>query len=428
MTAVALNPPRGAGPALLWLMLSLLAASVAWSVFGRLDVVTTAPARLVPQGRVKIIQALEQSVVQQIHVQEGQRVEAGTLLLSLDPAVPLADEARLQEDMLMLSLARARLRDLLRAQPDVDPFAALAPKVPEPLLLQERGRHGRQRAEQTASLQGLDAERRATRARIDEASASLRGLEAELSLLEPETQRMSRLARQGYLPWMRWAEHERARRSLRGRREALRAAIESLDAELQVLGARREVTRVGFEQRWLTELAEVEARLTATEAELAKARRSLALTELRAPVAGTVQELVVHTEGGVVPAASPLLRLVPMGEGLEVEARIPHRDIGFVQAGQPAVVKLATFDFTRYGHLRGKVESVARDAVSTADGDSWYPARIRLLQGGLSHTGSRLELLPGMAGTVDIHLGERRIAEFILSPLRQRGAEGGRER
>lgn len=428
MTTVALNPPRGTAAALLWWMLLLLVATVAWTAFGKLDVVTTAPARLVPQGRVKVIQALEQSVVEQIHVQEGQRVEAGTLLLSLDPAEPLADEARLQEDMLMLSLARARLRDLLEAQPAEDPFAALAPKVPEPLLLQERGRHRRQRAEQSASLLGLDAEHRATRARIGEASARRRGLEAELSLLEPETQRMAKLAEQGYLPWMRWAEHARTRHSLHARWMATRAALEALTAESQALGARREVARVSFEQRWLAELAEVEARLTATEAELAKARRRLALTELRAPVAGTVQELVVHTEGGVVPAATPLLRLVPAGKGLEVEARIPHRDIGFVQAGQSVVVKLATFDFTRYGHLRGRVESVARDAVSDANGDSYYPARVRLLRGGLTHTGSRLELLPGMAGTVDIHLGERRIAEFILSPLRQRGAEGGRER
>lgn len=428
MLTSALNPPRGALPAMLWLLLALLVACVAWTVFGTLDVVATAPARLVPQGRVKVIQALEQSVVQKIHVQEGARVDAGTLLLSLDPGVPLADEARLQEDMLTLSLARTRLRDLLQPQPDTDPFASLAARVPDLLLAQEQARHAKQRAEQVAGLEGLDGELRAIRARLAEAVATRRGIEAELALLGTETQRMASLVTEGYLPWLRWAQHERERRSLVARAEATRAATEALWAESSTLRARREGVRVGFEQRWLAELAEVEVRLTATEAELAKARRRLALTQLRAPVSGTVQELVVHTEGGVVPAAAPLLRLVPADAGLEVEARISHRDIGFVQTGQAVVVKLATFDFTRYGHLRGRVETVTRDAVTDANGDSGYTARIRLLQGGESHTGARLDLLPGMAGTVDIHLGERRIVDFILSPLRRRGAEGGRER
>lgn len=414
--------------ALIGWMLALLGACVMWVAWGRLDVVTTAPAQLVPKGRVKLVQALEQSIVRTIHVQEGQRVQAGTLLLSLDPAVPLADEARLQEDMLMLSLARLRLRDLLNPQRAGDPFAPLVAKVPEPLLLQERARHLRQGTEQDASLDALKAEMGVTRARLAEAAAGLEGTEAELALLGPETARMAVLVHQGYLPWMNWAERERQHRALRAKATATRAAVEALEAESTVLAARRTATRAGFEQRWLAELAEVEIRLTATEAELAKARRRLALTELRASIAGTVQELMVHTEGGVVTAASPLLRLVPADARLEVEARIAHRDIGFVQPGQSAVVKLASYDFTRYGHLEGRVEFVARDAVNDTTGDSFYPARIRLPEGGQTHTGSRLQLLPGMAGTVDIHLGERSIAEFVLSPLRRRGAEGARER
>jgi hemolysin D len=413
---------------LLWTLVLLVMAASVWAGFGHLDVVATAPARLVPRGRVKVVQAFEQSVIQRIHVREGQGVTAGTLLISLDPTAPLADEARLREDLLMASLARARLRHLSARGPMGDPFASLAAEIPAPLIDEARALLEQQEAERTLTLQALAGEAAGLEARRREAAAELAGLTAELPLADATLAGVRDLAAEGYLPRAQAAHETRAHYTLLARHMVTRRRIEALDAQLLASRTRLEATRAGFAQRWLAELAELESRLLTLEAELSKARRRVQLTRLMAPVDGTVQELAVHAAGAVVAPGVPLMRLIPLNAVLEAEAHIPHRDIGFVRAGQAALVKLSAFEFTRHGHLRGEVKWVARDATNDAQGNSYYPARIVLPDGAQSHTGGPLALRAGMAASVDVHLGRRRIADFLLGPLQQRVLEAARER
>lgn len=417
-----------AARSLLWTLVLLVMAASVWAGFGRLDVVATAPARLVPQGRVKVVQASEQAVIQRIHVREGQSVTAGTLLLSLDPTAPLADEARLREDLLMATLARARLRHLVARKPVGDPLVSLAAEIPVPVIDEARALLEQQEAERTLTLQALAGEAAGLEARRREAVAELAGLTAELPLSHTTLAGVRALAAEGYLPRAQAAHETRAHYTLLARHAGTERRIEALDAQLLAIRIRLEATRAGFAQRWLAELAELESRLLTLEAELSKARRRVRLTRLVAPVDGTVQELAVHAAGAVVAPGLPLMRLIPLNAVLEAEAHIPHRDIGFVRAGQAALVKLSAFDFTRHGHLRGEVKWVARDAVNDAQGHSYYPARIVLPEGGHSHTGVPLALRAGMAATVDVHLGRRRIADFLLGPLQQRVLEAARER
>ncbi|WP_149196646.1 HlyD family type I secretion periplasmic adaptor subunit, partial [Luteimonas suaedae] len=183
-----------------------------------------------------------------------------------------------------------------------------------------------------------------------------------------------------------------------------------------------------FAREALDALTEAEAARALRAEELKKAREKAGRTVLSAPVAGVVQQLQVHTVGGVVKPADPLMVVVPDDGELIVDAMVPNKDAGFVHAGQPVEVKLEAYPFTRYGVVDGVVEHVGRDAVQTEKDGLLYPARIRLTQDWIEIGGRRTPLAPGLSATAEIKTGDRRIIEYLLSPLSRRLQEAGRER
>lgn len=162
--------------------------------------------------------------------------------------------------------------------------------------------------------------------------------------------------------------------------------------------------------------------------ELVKARKRDELMKLRAPVTGTVEQLAVHTVGGVVEPAQPLMRIVPEGGGVEVEATLPNKDVGFVQAGQTAKVKLQTFPFTKYGTVPAIVTDVSQDAVQDEKRGLVFVVRARLGRDVVNVHGSPVRIAPGMAATVEVKTGYRRIIEYFLAPLLQYTSESLHER
>jgi hemolysin D len=169
---------------------------------------------------------------------------------------------------------------------------------------------------------------------------------------------------------------------------------------------------------------------------------------LTAPVDGVVQQLTIHTVGGVVTPAETLMAVVPAASPLEIEALVANQDVGFVHAGQEAAIKIETFDFTRYGLLHGEVQSVSRDAVEAESAlqdpattrapstaatppqvrGSGYTARISLDRAAIRIDGRMVDLRPGMAATVEINTGTRRVIDYLLSPLLRYSRESLRER
>ena len=150
--------------------------------------------------------------------------------------------------------------------------------------------------------------------------------------------------------------------------------------------------------------------------------------QLRAPVAGTVQQLAVHTVGGVVTPAQPLLAVVPSEDGLEIEATVLNKDIGFVRPGQRATVKIDSFPYTRYGYLEASVESVSHDAAQDEKAGLVFPARVKLASAVLQVDGTAVQLSPGMSLNVEIKTGRRRLIDYLLSPLQSHAQESLRER
>ena len=164
-----------------------------------------------------------------------------------------------------------------------------------------------------------------------------------------------------------------------------------------------------------------------TGRDLAKAQERSTRLTLRAPAAGTVQQLAVYTAGGVVTQAKPLMEIVP-DNTLEVEAKVSNKDIGFVRPGQSAAIKLETFSFMRYGFLHGKVRMVSNDAQTTKKQKLVFPVRVAIDAQRMRVDGRWVHLSPGMAVTVDVKTGRRTVAGYFLDPRLQRGEDSLHER
>jgi len=370
-------------------------------------------------GRTKTVQAPTHAVVASIHVEEGQRVHAGQTLLEFDRTLARADAAQLAAQRAALESDRVRLRDLLALARGGDE-RSVADGEPH-------GRYAEQRREYRAALAGIAAELRAAHATRASLDARIEQLAGTLPLVAEEAEAHRRLMGRGVVPRVRWLAVERERITVRQQLAAQREERAAQAAHIGTLRERQRLLAAQYATRWATELAEVDTRLAGVREEAAKAAHRLEQSTLVAPVAGRVQQLAVHTAGGVVTAAQPLLRIVPDDAAIEVEARVLNRDIGFVREGQSAVVKVDAFNFTRYGTLAGRLVRLSRDAVVDEALGPCYLAHIALDRPVLAFDGRTFSLAPGMQVSVEFRLGRRRVIDFLLSPLVRYREESARE-
>jgi len=149
---------------------------------------------------------------------------------------------------------------------------------------------------------------------------------------------------------------------------------------------------------------------------------------LTAPIAGYIQQLSVHTIGGVVTAAQTLMVIVPIDNAIEAEVWLENKDVGFVNPGQEATVKIETFPYSRYGTIKGSVQTVSSDAVSDEKKGLIFHSQIALAKNSIQIENKTVNLSPGMAVTVEIKTGKRRLIEYFLSPLIQYTSESLKER
>ena len=434
------TPASPAGRTAALLICALFCLAVAWSWFGRIDTVAVAQGRIVPGGRVKLIQPLEAGVVRSIHVREGQRVRAGDPLVDLDPTESEVDLDRtrrvLDESRMEYARADYGLRHAMgkavapgRAG-DVNEAVALGrPEgVDEAIFNVQRDRLA-------SELRLLDTRLAALESDTDRLKAARTGEAAQIETLAPlievareHEQSLRGLFEKGLAGRGPWFDARRELAQRERERVGHRHRIRQLDSEIAVAARRREETVAEFRSRAALGRVDALARMEQARLELRGARLRTERNRLRAPVDGTVQQVSVHTVGGVVRTAEPLMVIVPEGVALEVEANVLNRDIGFVEVGQPVEVKVEAFPFTRYGLIDGEVVRLSADAVVDETLGPVYPMKVRLAEERI-RVGDRLVgLSPGMTVAAEIKTGKRRAIEFFLAPLLRYRSEALRER
>jgi hemolysin D len=408
------SPPSPIGRAIGASIIALFCVALAWASLGSVDIVATATGKIVPGGRTKLIQPFETGVVRAIQVRDGQRVKAGDVLIELDPTMTEADQERQKSDLLAAELEVAR-----------------------------------QRAEQNAKLAEIERQLGQKEAERATTSASAAKLQATIPVLQERVDIRKGLVEKALASKVIYLSEFQELVGLQQDLLLQQSRLLEADAATALLKETKERTAAEFRRTTYDALAKAEQKAASAAQEVVKADRRTKLQRLTAPVDGIVQQLAVHTVGGVVTPAQALAVVVPSDSQLEIEAMLSNRDIGFVHPGLKAEIKVDTFNFTRYGLLHGDVISVSSDAITrdrpqsgssdrgsgTAQSSSEpkgqeleYAARISLDRPEMQVEDKLVKLGPGMAVTVEIKTGTRRIISYLLSPLARYKQESMRER
>ncbi len=411
-----------------WAMLVLLVTTILWLIFGRIDVVASAQGRLIPTDNVKLIQPADAGVVRSILVRDGQRVRKGQPLIELDPTMSTAEATQARRALETAELDAARGRAILAAL-DGRGLRFTAPAGTSAEIAAVQAELARaQLADIIATAQTHAADRQAAVAARGEASVQAAKLNETLPLLDEQIAANEQLLAKGFVSKLKVIEMRRQRLSAARDRDI--ALQTSNRATAQMASADSGMTQSAAEARArvLGDLAKAEADVRLRREELIKARQKSSLQRLLSPVDGVVAQLAVHTIGGVVEAAKPVMVIVPSGSALVAEVKVLNKDAGFVRAGQSAAVKLEAFPFTRYGTVPGRIESVSSDAVKDERLGSVYTARVLLGRETLLRDASMVPLTAGMAVTADLQTGRRNILSYLISPIDETRFEAGRER
>jgi membrane fusion protein, hemolysin D len=425
------SPASPIGHWLLGILITLFTLGLLWACLGEVDIVVSAPGKIVPAGQVKIVQAHESGRVATILVGEGERVEAGQPLIRLDPTYADADGLSIHQQLSDVGLHISWRRELAQwlGQQSINRVLIAGP----PLDLSKdearaRALYLQHRTEITAQLNSLGRERDATREQQTMAVAERLKVEATLAILRQRVAAHKALLEKQYGARIHYLELLQAQTELERSIPVLRARERQFLETVAALESRIRAAMSEQRKNNLLELASLNTQRSALEQELRKSSQRRRQLVLSAPVAGSVQQLVVHTVGGVVTPGQELMRIVPEQVAVEVEALLQNKDIGFVVEGQVAEIKVDTFNFTKYGLIAARVDDISNDAVEDQRLGWVFKTRLLLQRSQIAVEGKAVKLSPGMAVTAEIKTGKRRLIEFFLSPLLRYRQESVRER
>ena len=417
-----------------WSVCALFVIAVAWAIVGEIDIVAVAPGRIVVSDRSKTLQPLEASVVKRVLVKDGDAVQAGQVLVELDATNAAADSASIREQLRSAVSEERRTSSLMDALQQ-----GKAPVLtPSPATAGEGRGEGASNStaaqlqaewqDITAKLAKLGAEQAHRQAEIATVHELIAKLEATLPIAQLREADFKSLTEQGFIS--AHAGQDRTRERIEQERDLATQRARLIEAKAALNEAEHTRASYSAETGRLLSERHSQAALKREQLvqELGKNEQRSRLTQLTAAVAGTVQQVAVHTEGGVVTPAQVLMVIVPKDAEVTAEVSIDNKDIGFVNAGDSAQIKLETFPFTRYGTVDAKVKSVTADAVNDEKKGAIFPATLSLGRATINVDGKRITLSPGMNVTAEIKTGKRRVIEYLLSPVQRTLGESLGER
>jgi len=440
---------------LLWSICLLMAAAIGWSYFGRIDILATAQGKIQPSGRVKTVQPLEIGKVAAIHVENGQHVVAGDVLVELDPTEAFADETSSKAAHAAYRAEWLRRRTAIGAAERRD--IALAPAIdwpediPEEIKARERRVLDGDLLQLRTAVLSFDAQivqKRAEEKRLEDTIAAQETLIGTLQ--KRVTMRTALVARKAIAP----ASLIDAEETLQSQQTALatqKGQLTEARANIEVLTKERDKAFGSFIADNAQKFSEAGRQIDDLEQKASKAHAKTGHMTLMSPITGVVMGLSVTSRDQVVAPSEELMRIVPDDAGLEIECYAENKDIGFIQADQTAVIKIESFPFTRYGAIDGHVVRVARDAIpepdaATIEGNPAkapksnyfggaqrtqnlvFPVTVAPDRRFMSVDGQGIPLAPGMSVSVEIKTGKRRILEYLFSPLVETASRAMKER
>ncbi len=411
----------------LWLCLSVCILFGLWAWKGTLAVVSVAEGEVVPSSQVKTIQHLEGGIIREIKIREGEKVTEGQSLIVLESTSSGADVSELQTRIVGLQIEMARLEAEASNQPQ--------PKFPPdlvkayPRLISEAmglftSRQNKLKNE-ISSQRAIISQRRRS---IQEISARVRNQRKSLKLLKEQISISEQLLKEQLTNRYKHLDLLKESARLEGEISQDKVAVQRAEAALKQAEANFAGVRSRFSVEARSSLDTARRQLEEFLPRLEKFQDSLKRTVLRSPVNGVIKTLHVVTIGGVLRPGDDVLDIVPAGDRLVIEARLPTQDIGYVRTGQTSVIKLASVDAMRFDNLPGKVTGVSPDTITAEDGQPFYKVRIETDRDHFLRGAVRYDLFPGMQVVASIHTGQRTVLEYLVDPFLDASDSALRER
>ncbi len=401
-------------------------SALTWATFAEIDEVTRGEGKVIPSGKLQVIQNLEGGILTEILVSEGQLVDKDQPLLRLDDMRFSSSYRETRSKYLALLAKSARLTAEANNQPVSMPDVVLQE---DPQLATSELALYRSRAEELASNRKiLEQQESQTRQEMAELEARKNQLARSHALLRQELTMSEPLAAEGAISDVEILRLKRSVNDMRGELEASELAIPRLRSANEEMKSKIAEIDIAFRTEARSELSAVENELSTVEETLRGQQDRVSRTLVRSPVRGTVKQIMVTTIGGVIQPGMDLMEIVPAEGGLLVEAHVRPADIAFLRPDQDAQVKLSAYDYAIYGGLPAKLEHISADTIPDESGESFFLIRVRTERSYLGTEAAPLKIIPGMTAMVDILTGEKTVLDYLLKPVLRARERALRER
>lgn len=417
--------PRGMS-VLMGSLISLVGIGVLWASVARLQEVTTGRGRVIPASKIQVVQNLEGGIVRETLVREGALVREGQIILRIDPTLAGSSLGEAREKLYGLKALVARLeaevegrelefpQDVIEQRPD--------------LAGHQRDLFQARRREIEGALSALDLQERQRRQEVAEAEARIGTLKRALSIATQELELIRPLERTRAASRSELLAAEAKVNDLSVSLTATELAVPRLQAAMEEASWRRAEKLQAYRGDSLQKLSAARVELAALGEASRSSEDKVARTTIRAPVNGVIKTVHVTTAGQVVQPGHSLVEIVPLDDHLLIEAQVRPQDIAFLRPGQEALVRITAYDFALYSGLKGRVEQIGADSVTTEKGESYYLVRVRTERAYLQHGDERLAIIPGMVAEVDVITGSKTVIAYLTKPLTRMRQTAMRER
>ena len=419
------TPPSPMGRMLVWAVLILFVLVVLWSFIGEIDEVVVARGKVIPIGYTKVLQSEDKGIVKRILVQEGQKVKEGELLMELDRTMSESDLNALKKEIAYYDINIRRILAELENKPFVPGAGS---EVDSKDFIQQTSLYNSRQSEKKARLEFYDAQIRQKEDSVRVAESSLEKYKQLLSIAREREENLGKIVEEGAISKFAYLEYK-------GKRIELEQNVSMNLSQLSAARAEASAARQQKAQYWAEwnrqlqeELINCRKQFNTLKESERKAELKNKLIEIKAPVDGAVHKLDIHTVGAVVQEAQGLMQVVPEGTPMEVEAWMENKDVGFVRPNMPVEIKVDTFNFQKFGTIKGKVREVSPDAIEDKERGPLYRVMVSMEEEKLHMDNKELQVYPGMTVSAEIKTRKKRIIDFFLEPFQTYKNEALRER
>lgn len=437
----------------LWVLSIFSIITLLWSIFGRVDVVANGSGKIINTGRSKAIQSFQQASIKKIWVKDGQKVKKEDILIEFDSGNNIAEQLKFLNEIKSQELELHINQQLLSAiqnknQPtfksdeienkiNAEFLKVLQESKEEQNIVFSQIKNDVLIAKNNLMVQYQDFESKisAVQAQIIQVQANLNSNQQKISNLQEtlpisiqKEQDLANLVAEEFISKHSYLEKKQLRLEQEGLLKNETKQRQEIIANIAVYQKQIALQKAEIKKQATEKIVASQQKIQQAQQNLIQVTNNQNLMAVKSPIDGVVQQLAVHTIKGVVSPAQQLMVIAPEQDGLELEAMILNKDIGFIYPKQAVNVKIESFLYTKYGTIDGEVISISKDAIIDEKLGPLYSARIQLKKDSMNIDGRPVRLIAGMNATAEIKIGKRRVIEYFLSPFQVYQKESLRER